>query len=385
MGGMATKELTAAWLNNDLRHVSLVLKDFFTRVDVPLDGKTHVQGPPDKTLYARARELGLYGMSIPEEYGGGGGSFANLALLLQEQMALGAGSLGMAVSEGVVAHYLLAYATEEQKHGWLPGLCSGEYVGAIAMMESDTGSDLDGIGTRAVREGDDYLVTGSKSVVTNGQFCDLVIIAVKTDTSHGTSLLVADVGPDTPGFTRDVNLGKLGHPGQEGSELSFTNMRVPAVNLLGGVEGQGDKQFMAQLPQERLITAILAQTMGEASIAAALDYTKTREAYGRPLVDLQTIRFELAEFATITRVNRVFLNECILRHVDGGLDAAKAATAKYWITDRMAEVVGRCHQLFDGYGSCVEYRSSSLVVDNQVLRVLTRTNDVMKELIARSP
>src|SRR6185312_6834790 len=355
---MSTTEFSSPWIDEDLHDVAALAKEFFTKEVAPLQPKAKAQGFPDKALYARAGELGLCGMSIPEEYGGGGGTFANLAVLLQEQTRADAGSLGFAVSEGIVAHYLLAYASEEQKQRWLPKLCSGEWVGAVAMTEPGTGSDLQAVTTRAVRDGGDYLVTGSKIFISNGQLCDLVVIVAKPDTSQGAkgiSLLVAEVDGETPGFQRGSNLDKLGLKGQDTSELFFDNLRVPADNVLGGVEGQGFYQLMNQLPQERLITAILAQAMSEAAVAATLEYTKTREAFGKPLFELQNTRFELAECATITRVNRVFLDDCIARHANGGLDAATASMAKYWITDRTAEVVDRCQQLFGGYGYMMEY------------------------------
>lgn len=384
---MSTTTVSPSWIDDDLADVAHLLKDFFAREVAPREEQFRRQGYPDRALYRRAGELGLCGMSIPEEYGGGGGTFANLALLLQEQTAAGAGSLGFAVSEGIVAHYLLAYATEEQKLRWLPKLCSGEWVGAIAMTEPGAGSDLQAITTRARREGEHYVVNGSKTFISNGQLCDLVVIAAKTDTTQGArgiSLLVAEVGAGTPGFTRGRNLDKIGLKGQDTSELFFEDLRIPAANVLGGAEGQGFFQLMNQLPQERLITAILAQSISEAAVRAALDYTKTREAFGKPLFELQNTRFELAECATITRVNRVFLDDCITRHVNGGLDAATASMAKYWLTDRTGEVVDRCQQLFGGYGYCLEYPIAGMYADNRVLRVLAGANEVMKELIARS-
>jgi acyl-CoA dehydrogenase len=384
---MSTSYFSASWIDEDLRDVAHLLQDYFVKEVAPREEKFAAQGHPDRDLYERAGELGLCGMSIPEEYGGGGGTFANLALLLQEQTAAGAGSMGFAVSEGIVAHYLLAYASEEQKLRWLPKLCSGEWIGSIAMTEPGTGSDLQAITTRARRDGDHYVVNGSKIFISNGQLCDLVVLAVKTDSAQGAkgiSLLVAEVGDDTPGFTRGRNLEKIGLKGQDTSELFFDELRIPASNILGRTEGQGFYQLMNQLPQERLITAILAQSISEAAVKAALDYTKNREAFGKPLFELQNTRFELAECATITRVNRVFLDDCIVKHVKGELDAATASMAKYWITDRTGEVVDRCQQLFGGYGYCLEYPIAGMYADNRVLRVLAGANEVMKELIARS-
>jgi acyl-CoA dehydrogenase len=375
------------WSDDELEAVRDLARTYFEKEVVPNEEKHAEQGHPDKTLYARAGQLGLLGMSIPETYGGGGGTFANLVVLIAEQIRSGGGSMGFAVSEGIVAHYLLAYATEEQKMRWLPTLCSGEWVGAIAMTEPGTGSDLQAIATRAERVGDEYVVSGAKTFISNGRLCDLLIIAVKTDVSEraaGVSLLVAEVNDDTPGFTRGRILKKIGQKGQDTTELFFDELRIPAANVLGGQEGQGFYQLMAQLPQERLITAVIAHAITEAAVALAIEYTKIRQALGRPLFALQNTRFELAECATIARVNGVFLDDCIERHLRSELDAATASMAKYWITDRTGEVVDRCQQLFGGYGYCLEYPIARLYADNRVLRVLAGANEVMKELIARS-
>jgi acyl-CoA dehydrogenase len=375
------------WSDDELEAVRGLARTYFEKEVAPHEDKHIGQGHPDKHLYARAGRLGLLGMSIPEAYGGGGGGFANLAVLIQEQIRCGADSLGFAVSEGIVAHYLLTYATEEQKGRWLPRLCSGEWVGAIAMTEPGTGSDLQSIATRAQRVGDEYLVSGAKTFISNGRLCDLLIIAVKTDSSQGAagiSLVVAEVGDDTPGFTRGRLLQKIGQKGQDTTELYFDELRIPAAHLLGGQEGRGFYQLMEQLPQERLITAIIAQALTEAAVDVAVAYTKERQVFGRPLFALQNTRFELAECATIARVNGTFLDDCIERHLRGELDAATASMAKYWITDRTGEVVDRCQQLFGGYGYCLEYPIARMYANNRVLRVLAGANEVMKELIARS-
>lgn len=374
------------WSDPDVADVRDTARKFFTTDVAPRESKHAEQGHPDRDLYARAGELGLSGMTIPESYGGGGGSIAHFAALLHEQILCGTPSLGFAVSEGIVAHYLLAYATEEQKSSWLPKMCSGDWVGSIAMTEPGTGSDLQAITTKAVREGDDYLVSGSKIFITNGWLCDLLIIAARTgqEGASGISLLVAEVGDETPGFTRGRILKKVGQKGQDTVELFFDDLRVPAANVLGGKEGLGFYQLMEQLPQERLITALIAQAMTEAAVDAATEYTKSREAFGKPLIAMQNTRFELAECATIARVNGVFLADCVRRHTEGDLDAVTASMAKYWVTDRAAEVIDRCQQLFGGYGYCLEYPIANLYADNRVLRVLAGANEVMKELIARS-
>jgi acyl-CoA dehydrogenase len=264
---------------------------------------------------------------------------------------------------------------------------SGEWVGSIAMTEPGTGSDLQAIATRAERVDDEYVVSGTKTFISNGYLCDLLIIAAKTDPSQGAagvSLLVAEVGDDTPGFTRGRILKKIGQKGQDTTELFFDELRIPATHVLGGQEGLGFYQLMEQLPQERLIIAVIAQALTESAVAVTIDYTKERHAFGRPLFSLQNTRFELAECATIARVNGVFLDDCIERHLRGQLDATTASMAKYWITDRTGEVVDRCQQLFGGYGYCLEYPIAGMYADNRVLRILARVNEVMKELIARS-
>ncbi|MBS9534805.1 acyl-CoA dehydrogenase family protein [Mycobacterium sp. M1] len=378
---------TTIEVDSELSAVAELARNYFTSEVLPNEPRHAEQGHPDPALYRRAGELGLSGMSIPEEFGGGGGDFGHLAVLVHEQVSAGAGSLGFAISEGIVAHYLLAYASDEQKHRWLPKLCSGEWVGAIAMTEPGTGSDLQAISTRAVRDGDDYVVSGAKTFITNGWLCKLLIIAARTgegEGAQGLSLLVAEVDDDTPGFQRGRILHKVGQKGQDTAELFFDQLRIPAANLLGGVPGKGFYQLMAQLPQERLITAIIAQAMSETALTAAVEYTKSRTAFGKPLFALQNTRFELAECATINRINRCFLDQCIADHRAGGLDATTASMAKYWITDRTSEVVDRCQQLFGGYGYCTEYPIANLYADNRVLRVLAGANEVMKELIARS-
>lgn len=371
----------------ELGAVAELARDYFTSEVLPHEARHAEQGHPDPALYRRAGELGLLGMSIPEEFGGGGGDFGHLAVMVHEQVSAGVSSMGFAISEGIVAHYLLAYASDDQKRRWLPKLCSGEWVGSIAMTEPGTGSDLQAISTRAVRDGDHYVVSGAKTFITNGWLCKLLIIAARTgegEGAQGVSLLVAEVDDDTPGFQRGRILHKIGQKGQDTAELFFDQLRIPAENLLGELPGQGFYQLMAQLPQERLITAVIAQAMSETALAATLEYTKTRTAFGKPLFAMQNTRFELAECATIVAVNRCFLDKCIADHRGAALTAATASMAKYWITDRTSEVVDRCQQLFGGYGYCTEYPIANLYTDNRVLRVLAGANEVMKELIARS-
>ena len=375
----------ARWSNDDLEAVRGLAATYFAKDVAPNAAKHVAQGHPDRELYRRAGDLGLLCMSIPESFGGGGGTFAHEVVLVEEQLRSGDPSMGFAVHAGIVAHYLLAYASEEQKLRWLPKLASGEWVGAIAMTEPGTGSDLQAIATRAVTEGDEYVISGAKTFISNGHLCDLLIIACRTgEAGHaGISLVVAEVGDGTPGFQRGRILDKMGQKGQDTAELFFDGLRVPTANLLGPAEGQGFVQLMQQLPQERLITAVIAQATIEAAVRMTVEYTKQRHAFGKPLFALQNTRFELAECATISRVCRSFLDECIESHLDGDLDASTASMAKYWITDQASIVADRCLQLFGGYGYMNEYPIAHIYTDARVLRILAGANEVMKELIAR--
>ncbi|GHG79310.1 acyl-CoA dehydrogenase family protein [Comamonas sp. JC664] len=381
--------MTAAsrWGSEELEQVRALAATYFTKEVLPNVPKHVEQGYPDKALYRRAGELGLLCMSIPEAYGGGGGTYAHEAVLIEEQVRAGDPSMGFSVHCAIVAHYLLAYASEAQKKGWLPKLASGEWVGAIAMTEPGTGSDLQAISTRAVRDGDFYRVSGSKTFISNGRVCDFLILAVRTGDVKGhagISLLCAEVSDTTPGFERGRILEKLGGKGQDTTELFFDDLKVPASNLLGGEEGRGFIQMMEQLPQERLSVALIAMASLERAMDVTVEYTKQRQVFGKPLFALQNTRFELAEVATLRRVCRTFIDDCIVSHLEGGLDVTTAAMAKYWVSDQACIVADRCLQLFGGYGYMKEYPIAHLFADTRVLRIFAGANEVMKELVARS-
>lgn len=383
----ALEDRIDADVDTELADVSELARGFFDKEVIPHRELFAADGRPSREVYRSAGRLGLLGMSIPEEYGGGGGDFRHEAVLFEEQVRAGDSSMQLGVHSGIVPHYILAYASEENRQRWLPKLCSGEWIGAIAMTEPGTGSDLQGITTRAVRDGDDYVVTGGKTFISNGALCDLIIIAAKTDPSagaRGLSLLVAEVSDDTPGFHRGRVLRKIGQKGQDTAELTFDGLRIPAANILGDSEGRGFAQLMQQLPQERLICGIAAGAMIDAAVEQTVEYTKSRNAFGKTLFDLQNTKFELAECATIGRVVRTFVDDAVAKHVAKELDVTTAAMVKYWTTDRQFEVVDRCLQLFGGYGYMEEYPIARMFVDGRIARIYAGANEVMKDLIARS-
>jgi acyl-CoA dehydrogenase len=383
----ALADRTSDDLATELADVRQLARGFFEKEVAPHREEFAAAGRPSREVYRSAGSLGLLGMSVPEQYGGGGGDFRYEAVLFSEQVRAGDSAMQLGVHSGIVPHYILAYASEDKKQQWLPKLCSGEWIGAIAMTEPGTGSDLQGITTRAVRDGDDYIVTGGKTFISNGAHCDLIIIAAKTDPSagaRGLSLLVAEVSDDTEGFHRGRVLHKIGQKGQDTAELTFDGLRIPAANLLGEAEGRGFAQLMQQLPQERLICGIAAAAMIDAAVEQTVEYTKSRNAFGKTLFDLQNTKFELAECATIGRVVRTFVDDAVAKHITGSLDVTTAAMVKYWTTDRQFEVVDRCLQLFGGYGYMEEYPIARMFVDGRIARIYAGANEVMKDLISRS-
>ncbi|MEV6275880.1 acyl-CoA dehydrogenase family protein [Nocardia sp. NPDC051832] len=358
---------------------------FFATELLPHEERFATQKCVDREFWNKAGQLGLLCASIPEAYGGGGGTYAHDFAIFDAQYRLGDTAFGNMVHSGLVAHYLLAYGTEEQKQRWLPKMASGELVGAIAMTEPGAGSDLKAVRTTALRDGDDYVVNGAKTFITNGKHADLVIVVAKTDPAagaKGVSLIVVEVAR-AEGYRVGRVLDKVGMKGQDTAELFFGDVRVPAANLLGE-EGAGFGYLMKQLAHERLVVAVCAVAATEAAVALTVAYTKERKAFGAPLFDMQNTRFELAECATLAQVSRVFVDNCIERHLRGELDGAAASMAKAYSTDIQGQVVDRCVQLFGGYGYMLEYPIARMYADARVQRIYAGANEVMKELIARS-
>ncbi|WP_446224718.1 acyl-CoA dehydrogenase family protein [Nocardia sp. IBHARD005] len=375
----------SSWMNEDLDALRDMTRAFMAKELVPNIDKYREQHHVDRDLWNKAGEVGLLCISIPEEYGGGGGTYAHEAVLMEEQARAVDTSWGISLHNGIVAHYVLAYGTEEQKKHWLPKMASGEVVGAIAMTEPGTGSDLQAVKAKAIRDGDEYVVNGSKTFITNGAQADLIIVVVKTDPTQGASgVSLVLVEADRAGFRRGRVLDKIGQKGQDTSELFFEDVRIPVTNLLGTQEGQGFFQLMQQLPQERLIVAMGAVAGMEVALDHTLRYTKEREAFGRPVFGFQNTKFKLAEVATEARIARVFIDDCVEKHIRGELDIPTVAMAKWWTTDKAMQIADTCLQLFGGYGYMNEYPIARMWVDNRVQLIYAGTNEIMKEIIARS-
>ena len=375
-----------SWMTEDLVLLEDQSRRFIADEFAPHIDRWHEQGMYEREVWTTAGEAGLLCPSMPEEYGGGGGSFAHDAVINRELSFAGFDTFGAPLHSGIVAPYILHYGTEEQKKRWLPKLATGEMVGAIAMTEPGTGSDLQGVRTTAKKSGNGYLLNGSKTFITNGQHANLVVVVAKTDQSagaKGVSLMVVETD-DAKGFRRGRKLKKLGLDSADTSELFFEDVQLPAEALLGTEEGQGFYQLMKELPQERLIVALHAGAMMERALALTIYYVKQRAAFGKKIVEFQNTQFELADCKTEATVAKVFIDHCIEQHVKGQLDTVTASMAKVWTTDLLGRLVDRCLQLFGGYGYMDEYPISRLYRDARVMRIYAGTNEIMKLLIARS-
>jgi len=361
------------------------VRGFLDKQVVPFHKQWEAAGIVPREVWVEGGKQGLLGMGVPEEFGGGGSpDFRYNVVLGEEMVRAGASGVGFTLHNDVVEPYLLLRTNDEQKQRWLPGFCSGEIITAIAMSEPGAGSDLQGLRTTAVRDGDSFIVNGQKTFITNGINADLVIVVVKTDPAagaKGTSLLVVERGME--GFERGRNLDKVGLKAQDTSELFFRDVRVPVANLLGN-ENEGFIYLMQALPQERLSIAVAAVATAENALAGTLAYCKERTAFGRPIGSFQANRFTLAEMDTEVTIARTFVDRCVELHNDGKLSVADAAKAKWWTTELAKRVVDSCLQLHGGYGYMTEYPIAQAYVDTRISTIYGGTTEIMKEIVGRS-
>ena len=381
---MAIPHFKSSWMNEEIEMLEESASKFFKSWN-ERDVKWRQDGQLDKEAWLEAGAMGLLCASMPEVYGGAGGDFRHEAAIIYAQSTHTQVGFGGFLHSGIVAPYILHHGTEAQKQRWLPKMASGELIAAIAMTEPGTGSDLQNIQTYAVKDGDDYIINGSKTFITNGQLANLIIVACKTDRTKGAagvSLIVVETD-GTAGFERGRNLDKIGMASQDTSELFFNNMRVPQKNLLGSMEGFGFGQLMQELPQERLIIALTGTAVMRQAIDVTLAYTKERHVFGKPVWNFQNTRFKLAECNAHYIAARAMCDAALEAHLNNQLTVQQAALLKYWITEKQCQVVDECLQLFGGYGYMMEYPIARLYTDSRVQKIYGGTNEIMKELASR--
>jgi alkylation response protein AidB-like acyl-CoA dehydrogenase len=373
-------------MSEDLDLLTESARKFYERECVPHYERWEKQGSVDREIWTKAGAAGLLCPSVPEAYGGGGGTFAHDVVIIREANMAGVDGLGVGLHNSIVVPYILHYASEEQKRAWLPKLATGEYIGAIAMTEPSGGSDLQAVKTTARRDGNHFVIKGSKTFITNGQLANFIVVVAKTDPKQGAKgiTLFAVETDGIEGFRRGRNLDKIGMKANDTSELFFDDVRVPATAMIGNEEGKGFYQLMEQLPQERLLIAIYAIARIERALGVTIDYVKNRTAFGQPLIEFQNTQFELAECKTEATIAKVFVESLIERHLNRQLDTATASMAKYWLSDLQCKIIDRCLQLHGGYGYMNEYPIARMYRDARVERIYGGTNEIMKVLIART-
>ena len=370
------------WMDEELEAFREQVRRYAAGELVPHLDRWRRQGYIPREIWRPFGQMGFMLPELAEEYGGAGATLA-YQLVVQDELAKIEVPANTAVHT-IAAHYILDYGTEAQKQRWLPRLASGEMLAGIALTEPGCGSDLKSLRTRAQREGDEYVINGSKTFITNGFSANLLVVAVRTGEagSRGVSLAVLET-ENLAGFRVGRRLEKLGQHASDTAELFFDGLRVPATNLLGEKEGDGFVQLMSQLPYERLLLCVPAAAVIERAVELTVEYTKQRKAFGQSLADFQNTRFKLAECATIAHVVRTFVNDCTQRLLEGTLDPEAAYMAKWWCTEQQGKVTDECLQLFGGYGYMAEYPIARLFADARVQRIYGGTTEIMKDLIAR--
>jgi acyl-CoA dehydrogenase len=375
-----------SWASEDTELLAHSAERFFARECVPHYDSWETQGCVDREVWRKAGTAGLLCASVPERYGGAGGTFAHDAVISRAAHLAGVEGFGISLHNAIVVPYVVAFGSEDQKRDWLPRLANGELIGAIAMTEPSGGSDLQAVRTSAKRDGNQYVLSGQKTFITNGQLANFIIVVAKTDPklgAKGISLFAVETD-SVSGVRRGRNLDKIGLKANDTSEVFFDGVHVPASSLLGPEEGLGFQMLMEQLPQERLLVAVGAMSRIERALIATIDYVKNRKAFGQRLIDFQNTQFELAECKTEATIARVFVDHCIERHLASGLDTATASMAKYWLTDLQCKIIDRCLQLHGGYGYMNEYPIARMFRDARVERIYAGANEIMKVVIART-
>jgi acyl-CoA dehydrogenase len=375
----------STWMNDELQMFRKTVRRFIQEEFLPNQARWRQQHHPDVSAWTQAGAAGLLLTDVPEEYGGGGGTVAHEAVIAEE---LAQADVNFAsLNQSIVAHYIVAYGSEEQKQNWLPRMARGELIAAISMTEAGAGSDLQAIKTTAIRDGSSYLINGSKTFVTNGLNAGILGLAVKTDPKaagpRGMSLLIFEA-KNLAGYSVGTPLEKVGMQDQDTCEIFFDEVRVPASSLLGPAEGKGFSQMMTQLSYERLMIAVAAVASAEQAVAITTKHAKERMAFSGALIELQSVRFKLAECKTEAQIGRVFLDRCIEDFIAGKLDSSTAAMAKYWLTECEGRILDACVQLHGGYGYMTEYPIARMWADSRVRRIYAGANEIMKELIGCS-
>lgn len=378
-------QVKPGWMTPELESFRDSVRRFVAAEVSPHQERWKQQQHVDREVWLKGGEMGILLADIPEEYGGSGGSFAHQSIVFEELTYAGDMAFGIHV-HAIVAHYIVNQGTEEQKLKYLPKLASGEMIAAIAMSEPGAGSDLKGIRTTARRDGDKYVINGSKIFISNGYLADLVVVVTKTDPeagAKGVSLIMVETR-EQPGYRVGRILEKIGQKGQDTCELFFDDVRVPLDCVLGGIEGKGFTQLMTELPYERTILGVSGVAAIERALRLTIDYTSERKAFGQALIEMQNTRFVLAEIKTEATIARTFIDRCIVDMMEGRMDTELASMAKYWISDLQCKVIDQCLQLFGGYGYMMEYPIAQMYVDARVQRIYGGANEIMKEIISRN-
>ncbi|GAC1619753.1 MAG: acyl-CoA dehydrogenase family protein [Nevskia sp.] len=360
------------------------VRKFIEKEIAPFHAEWEHAGIVPRSLWLKAGEAGLLCCTIPEEYGGLGLDYLFDVIVFEEMARSGYTGPGFLIHCDLVATYIKSFGSEEQKKHWLPKMVAGEAIGSLGMTEPHAGSDLRSIRTRAVRDGDDFVISGQKVFISNGQLCDVLVLATKTDgLAGGKGITLFLVDTSLPGFKRGKNLEKLGMKAQDTSELFFEDLRVPASAMLGN-EGEGFKLMMTKLAQERLAQAIRSATVAEHLIDITVDYTSQRKAFGKTIADFQNTQFKLAELKTEAVIGRVFTDACIAKFMDGKLDEVDAAMAKMWLSNLHCKVADECLQLFGGWGYMWEYPISRAFADARIVKIAGGSIEIMKHIIGKS-